>query len=132
MSDCRHCTPCALERIEKALELVLGASSRMEILMARETDALNEIKAKLADVHADVRAKLDEVRGELSADGQRALDEVNEALRSFDEEIGDADGSDTPAEPATPADENPPAGEGTEFAPDAAATEGDSDVRPTA
>jgi hypothetical protein len=123
VNDCRHCIPCALERIERA-------QSRMEIAMARETDALNEIKSKLADVHADVRAKLDEVRGELSEDGQRSLDEVAEALRSFDEEIGDADGSDTPAEPAT--DANPPAGEGTVVAPDVPADGGDSDVRPTA
>lgn len=70
--------------------------------MVRETEALNEIKSKLADVHADVRAKLEEVRGELSVDGQRALDEVSEALRSFDAEIGDADGSDTPAAPQEP------------------------------
>jgi hypothetical protein len=120
MDDCRHCTPCALERIERVL-------SRMEIAMARETEALNEIKTKLADVHADVRAKLDEVRGELSADGQRALDEVSEALRSFDEEIGDADGSETPAQP-----ENPPAGEGTVVSPDVPVDGGDSDLRPTA
>lgn len=130
MSDCRHCTPCALERIESAL-------SRMEIAMARETDALNEIKTKLADVHDDVRAKLDQVRGELSEDGQRALDEVSEALRRFDDEIGDADGSDTPAsgggESGAPVtDENPPAGEGTVVSPDVPADGGDSDVRPTA
>jgi uncharacterized coiled-coil protein SlyX len=108
MSDCRHCTPCALERIERAL-------SRMELAMARETDALNEIKTKLADVHADVRAKLDEVRGELSAEGQTAIDEVNEALQSFDDEIGDADGSDVPP----PAEENPPAGDGSDATPTA-------------
>lgn len=129
MSDCRHCTPCALERIE-------GVLSRMEITMARESDALNEIKTKLADVHADVRAKLDQVRGELSPEGQRSLDEVSDALRSFDEEIGDADGSDAPVNPGgetgAPVTDNPPAGEGTEFAPDVPADGGDSDLRPTA
>lgn len=121
MTDCRHCTPCALERIEATLQ-------RMEIAMARESDALNDIKNRLADVHADVRAKLEEVRGELSEDGQRAVDEVSEALRSFDDEIGDADGSDVPANPGG---ENPPAGEGTVVSPDVPADGGDSDLRPT-
>lgn len=122
MDDCRHCTPCALDRIERAL-------SRMEIAMARETDLLNEIKTKIADVHADVRAKLDDVRSEVSPEGQRAFDEIAEALRSFDDEIGDADGSDAPA-PVDP--EAPPAGEGTVVSPDVPADGGDPDLRPTA
>ena len=126
MEDCRHCTPCALERIESAL-------SRMEIAMARETDLLNDIKAKITDVHADVRSKLDAVRAEVSPEGQQAFDEISEALRSFDEEIGDADGSDTPAEPANPGGtDNPPAGEGTVTTPDGPVAGDESDATPTA
>lgn len=108
MNDCRHCTPCALERIE-------GALSRMEIMMARETDALNEIKNKLADVHADVRARLDQVRGELSPEGQQEIDSINDALASFDVEVGDADGSDVPATGGTES----PAGDGPDATPTA-------------
>ncbi len=84
--------------------------------MVREVDQLNEIKSKLADVHADVLAKLEQVRGEVSPEGQQAIDEITEALSSFDEEIGDADGSDTPAGGEGPTginpDEQPTGGEG--------------------
>lgn len=70
---------------------------RMETAMANEAEQLNTVLSKLTDVHADVRAKLDQVRGELSPEGQAKLDEVTAALDNFDQEIGDADGSDTPA-----------------------------------
>lgn len=93
MSGCVHCTPCALQRIESTLK-------RMELLMASEIENLNQIKQKVADVHADVKAKLDDVRGEVSPEGQAAFDEVLASLDTFDSEIGDADGSDNP--PANP------------------------------
>ncbi|MET0701668.1 MAG: hypothetical protein ABWY93_18615 [Mycobacterium sp.] len=67
--------------------------------MATEAEQLNVIKSKLSDVHADVKARLDAVRAELSPEGAAALDEVVAALDTFDAEIGDADGSDVPAAP---------------------------------
>ena len=70
--------------------------TRMETAMANEAEQLTAIKNQLTDVHADVRAKLDQVRAETSPEGQALLDEVKAALESFDSEIGDADGSDTP------------------------------------
>lgn len=78
---------------------------RMENAMANEAEQLTAIKDKLTDVHADVRAKLDQVRAETSPEGQALLDEVSAAIASFDSEIGDADGSDTPT-PDVPADPN--------------------------
>jgi uncharacterized coiled-coil protein SlyX len=90
---CVHCVPCSLERIQLTL-------TRMEAVMASEVEQLNTIKSRIADVHNDVVARLDEVRSELSPEGQASLDEITDALRSFDAEVGDADGSDTPP-PAT-------------------------------
>lgn len=71
--------------------------------MANEVEQLDEIKTKLADVHGDVKAKLDQVRAEVSPEGQTALDEIKAALDNFDAEVGDADGSDNPVvtEPVT-------------------------------
>jgi hypothetical protein len=75
--------------------------------MATEAEQLQIIKDKLTDVHADVRAKLDQVRAETSPEGQALLDEVSQAITAFDAEIGDADGSDTP--PVEPPAEPEPA-----------------------
>lgn len=104
MTDsCLHCTICALQRLEGSQRRIEQFLTRMEIAMANEMEQLNSIKGKLADVHADVKAKLDQVRAEVSPEGQAAFDEIAAALDSFDAEIGDADGSDTP--PATPGQE---------------------------
>ena len=90
--NCEHCVPCALQDIRSTL-------IRMEAAMATEAEQLNTVMTKIADVHADVRARLDQVRAEVGPEGQAQLDQINEALSRFDEEVGDADGSDT----ATPA-----------------------------
>jgi hypothetical protein len=85
----------------------------MEAAMATEAEQLNVIKARLADVHNDVQAKLEQVRAEVSPQGQAALDEVVAAIQSFDDEIGDADGSDTqvpPTDGGGEGGENGPAG----------------------
>lgn len=75
--------------------------------MSQEVDALNEIKTRLADIHADVKARLDVVAGELSAEGKSEVEAIKSALDSFDAEIGDADGSDTPEAPPVDAGEPP-------------------------
>jgi hypothetical protein len=85
-------------------KLILIKLTRMEKIMSQEVDALKDLAAKLEDVHADVKARLDVVAGELSAEGKAEVDRIKSALDSFDAEVGDADGSDTPAavEPGTP------------------------------
>lgn len=82
---------------------------RMETIMSAEVDALNEIKTRLADIHDDVKARLDVVAGELSEEGKSEVEAIKSALDSFDAEIGDADGSETPPvdEPADPLPTDP-------------------------
>lgn len=106
MSSCVHCVPCALQRIEETLK-------RMEANMASEVDQLNQIIAKVTQVHADVKAKLDEVRGEVSDEGQAKFNQVMDALDTFDQEVaanpvvsdpGTATDPNAPADGSTPAD----------------------------
>lgn len=108
MDGCRHCTPCALERIESAL-------SRLEIGMATAKEQIDQLSTKvdgLSSVTADVaqdfqafKAAMEAERENLTPDGQAALDAANakiEAARAqladLDVAVGDADGSDAPAE----------------------------------
>lgn len=86
-----------------------AALRRMENTMSAEVDALNEIKTKLADVHDDVKARLDVVAGELSAEGKNQVEAIKSALDSFDAEIGDADGSEAPPVEPAPVDPSTPA-----------------------
>ncbi len=96
------CSRKNLTKIILALNRIESKLHRMEITMSQEVDALDEIKAKLADVHDDVKARLDVVAGELSAEGKAEVDAIKDALTAFDTEIGDADGSDTPDTEAPP------------------------------
>jgi hypothetical protein len=124
---CLHCVPCQLARLERAQLRIERTLSRMETAMANELEQLNTIKSKLADVHTDVKAKLEQVRAEVGPEGQAALDEISAALDSFDAEIGDADGSDTPAAPADP---NAVPGQDTGDVPAADTTVNDNAVSP--
>jgi len=99
----------AIERIETKIDN-LGA------LMATAAEQINALSGKVdaltaavADVHADFTALVNAMNAErenLTAAGQAALDQANAkvdtattALHDLDVEVGDADGSDTPAEP---------------------------------
>lgn len=77
---------------------------RQEKLMATAAEQINTLAAKVDDIAADFRALRDAMNAErenLTPDGQAALDAANAKLDAFDTEVGDADGSDTPA-PAEP------------------------------
>jgi hypothetical protein len=87
------------------VEEIRAQLQRMEQLMAREAVVLEAILGKVNDVFADVRALLAQERAELSDEGQAKADELLAAIDAFDAEIGDADGSDTPAEPEAPVEE---------------------------
>lgn len=93
-------------RIRASLDIIHDQLTRMDKKMTQELDALTEIKAKLVDLHEDVIARLNVAAGELSAEGKAEVESIIGAITAFDNEIGDADGSDTPA---TPVDDVPPA-----------------------
>lgn len=72
---------------------------RLERIMTA-TQQLTDLTSKVDDLIADVRAALATIgQDELSPDAQAALDNLNAKVAAFDSEVGDADGSDTPAEP---------------------------------
>lgn len=74
---------------------------RMEKLMATAAQQIDALTAKFDDLVADVRVVVAE-RENLTPAGQAAADRLAAKLDAFDSEVGDADGSDTPAEPETP------------------------------
>ncbi len=90
------------------LDTVLAQLTRLENAMATAAEQLTALSAKVDDLASDVRAALDILRADrenLSEEGQAAFDELSAKVDAFDAEIGDADGSDTPAEPEAPVEE---------------------------
>lgn len=72
---------------------------RVEKLMTA-TEQLTALSGKVDDLIADVRAALATINNDdLSTEAQAALDGLVAKVAAFDSEIGDADGSDTPAQP---------------------------------
>jgi hypothetical protein len=79
----------------------------LEEAMATATEQLTALSTKVDDLISDVRAALAVINDdELSPDAQSALDGLSDKIAAFDTEVGDADGSDTPApvDPETPTD----------------------------
>lgn len=116
---CRHCVPCTLERIE-------SATIRMETWMATAAEQINNLTGKVdglgavvGDIASDFAAFRDAMLAErenLTESGQAALDNANTSLENvkarldeLDLAVGDADGSDVPAE--EPGGEDNPGGE---------------------
>lgn len=84
----------------------------LEALMATANEQLVELKAQVADVAADVLAKLEQLEqqaGNLTPEAQATLDEIKGAVTALDEAVGDADGSDTPVPPVDPTPAEPTA-----------------------
>jgi outer membrane murein-binding lipoprotein Lpp len=76
--------------------------SHLEAAMATAREQLDTLNGKVDDLIADVRAARDTLAAErenLTAEGQAAFDTLSAKVDAFDAEIGDADGSDTPAGP---------------------------------
>lgn len=85
----------AIERIESKID-TLG------VFMASAAQQLSDLKAQLADTTADVLAKIQQLTdqlGQLPTDAQATLDDIKAGVQQLDDAVGDADGSDTPAEP---------------------------------
>ncbi len=79
---------------------------RLEKLMTAQNDKLNELKTSLTGVFADLDAKLDQLNAQtddFGPDAQATFDSIKQIVADKQAEVGDVDGSDTPAEP-TPAD----------------------------
>lgn len=79
---------------------ILNRLDALEAVMATEAEQLNALSAKVDDLISDVRAALATLAAErdnLGPDGQAAIDSLNAKVDAFDAEVGDADGSDTPA-----------------------------------
>lgn len=75
-------------------------------IMANQNEQLTALKASITDLFADLQAKLDQLatqQGEFTPDAQATFNEIKDLVAAKDAEIGDADGSDTPAEPENPA-----------------------------
>lgn len=84
-----------------------GQLDRLETTMATAAEQLAQLDGRFDDFAADVRAKLDVLGAErenFSEAGQAAFDALAVKLAALDTEVGDADGSDVPAEPETPAE----------------------------
>jgi len=70
------------------------------VRMATATEQLTALSTKFDDFAGDVRAALAIINDDqLSPQAQEALDGLSAKLAALDTEVGDADGSDTPAEP---------------------------------
>ncbi|UWP85894.1 hypothetical protein Dfulv_17245 [Dactylosporangium fulvum] len=79
---------------------------RMERLMATQNEQLTALKDDLDAFFADVDAKLDQLNAQtedFSPEAQSTFDSIKSLVAAKHAEIGDADGSDTPAEPEQPA-----------------------------
>jgi uncharacterized coiled-coil protein SlyX len=79
----------------------------LEEVMAKATDQITALSTKFDDFASDVRAALAVINEDkLSDTAQAALDGLSAKLAALDTEVGDADGSDTPApvDPETPSE----------------------------
>ncbi|MET0426269.1 MAG: hypothetical protein ABW046_20540 [Actinoplanes sp.] len=80
----------------------------LEVRMATGTEQITALSAKFDDFASDVRAALAVINEDkLSPTAQEALDGLSEKLAALDTEVGDADASDSPAEPTEPTGEDP-------------------------
>jgi uncharacterized coiled-coil protein SlyX len=81
------------------IDLIASVLSELESAMATTKEQLDAANGKLDTLMNDVRAALAALNansGKLDAEAQQALDDLNTKLDSYDTEVGDADGSNTP------------------------------------
>ncbi len=114
--SCQHPAPADPLSV---LALILTGINRLENLMATAAEQITALADKIStqgavivDIAADFRALREAMQAErenLTPAGQAALDEantqadaVNTRLAELDDEVGDADGSDTPETPVDP------------------------------
>lgn len=79
--------------------------------MSKITEQLAELKGQFTDFTSDVDARLTqlaEAQGTFTPEAQAQFDELRAAVQAADSKVGDADGSDKPAEPTDPAEPDAP------------------------
>jgi hypothetical protein len=96
--------------LRTAVRAYLGTDAipRMETAMANAATQLTDLKTAIVDYNADVDAKLDQLlaaQGDLTPDAQVIFDDLKATVAAADAKVGDADGSDTPVEPAPPVED---------------------------
>lgn len=83
--------------------------THLEEHMATALEQLTELKTAFTDFAADVNAKLDQLtaaQGEFTPEAQQVFNDLKQAVADADTRVGDADGSDSPAEPTEPAEDD--------------------------
>ncbi len=101
----------ALQRIETQVAKIAAAQRAQEATVSDLSREFDSVTALLQDISSDVKALkegLEPKLNELDADTRAALDRLVASARKLDEEVGDADGSDTPA-PEEPTEPGPAA-----------------------
>lgn len=81
-----------------------GRLTEMENAMTSAREAIDQVSTRLDAFVADVNAEIDTLKtkaGQLDDEGQAALERLSGKIDAAHEVVGDADGSETPAEPAT-------------------------------
>lgn len=105
MCQCQCTPPGEASGTLAAFTLILNTLVRMEENMATEAEQLAALSDSVDDLIADVRAALAILvadQANFSPAGQAAFDTLTAKVAAFDAEVGDADGSDTPAPEPTP------------------------------
>ncbi len=80
---------------------------RLERLMATQNEQLTALRTDLGNVFADFDAKLDQLNAQTDTfrpDAQATFDSLKQLVADKQAQLGDVDGSDTPA---APVDETP-------------------------
>jgi hypothetical protein len=96
--------------IRTAIRRFIG-TAQLEVAVATITQQLTELKAQFTDFAGDVDARLAqlaEAQGTFTPEAQALFDELRASVQAADAKVGDADGSETPAEPTDPAEPDAP------------------------
>jgi hypothetical protein len=96
--------------IRTAIRRFIG-TAQLEVAMSKITEQLTELKGQFSDFTSDVDARLAqlaEAQGTFTPEAQAIFDGLKADVTAADSKVGDADGSDTPAEPTDPAEPDAP------------------------
>jgi hypothetical protein len=94
-----------LQHAHATTHLIQRHLHRMETAMTDAASQIDALSTKVDAIAADVAVLVNADTSSLPADAQAALDRLAGKLTDLQGEVGDRDGSDTPAEPA-PGDED--------------------------
>lgn len=87
MSGNPFCVHCQLDRIHETQQQIESTLRRMETALADETSEADVIKSRIAEIHGNVSQQLNQVRAQVSPDGQAVLDQITAALEQLDQQV---------------------------------------------